>query len=534
MSNSKDYYKMRYGQAGFDPTEIEPQSIFDGRAMDFGASIASTAASRKKIIEENDKGVKQKETIVGQDGSTTETSVFKPHLKAETDGGFDVKAGLPMPISDGGIAAILENESAIDRKNDVQNRMDLLSIGMMPGEEYNIPATGSNIDMPNREQLAENIFVEDFTKQLDASKEIATGVNVDDVTTINNNVSGQAMAQEFQNDLAQANGDPAKIEAAKSEFESGLFDLSQYDPQLAKSLFAMMGAMLMGESFGDAMATGFGVMEEAAQEEEAANKAAADEVVAMLIDNAEYLNDDVFFATLAQYNLSNEQLKDITMKYGIAKSAAQNKKTATDLATAIADLDKFEKDVVALYTDSDNVGAVAPKVRQLLTYVHDQLNNQANPTWILDPKNRENRDALEEAIGTYAKRYDQYTAMGEDGIGLLKTLEAGGMEAIWEGQRGTVGMVDGKPAMGKVLVPESQEPLMMAITSIANIKMKDEKKRNQYLAEKHDYWKKNVEGKKGMAYNQDYDSVIATGYLSKPEEYGYLGWLYHQLQADTM
>ena len=417
-------------------------------------------------------------------------------------------------------------------------KRSLFDNNLVPNEE-----TGNYELMPKETNREANIRgkapivsepVNTNNEELNNQRQQTLDLTTEDIAIIDASPTGQSMAQEFGNDLAAANGDPAKIDAAKAEFGDGLFDLAEYDPQLAKSLFAMMGAMLMGESFGDAMATGFGVMEEAAMEEEATNKAAADEVVALLIDNAEYLSDDVFFATLAQYNLSDEQLKDITMKYGIAKSAAQNKKTATNLAQALTDLNKFEKDTIALYTDSDNVGAVAPKIRQLLTYVHDQLDKQAKPTWLLDPKNRENRDALEEAIGTYAKRYDQYTAMGEDGIGLLKTLEAGGMEAIWEGQRGTVGMVDGKPAMGKVLIPQNQEPLMMAITAIANVKMKDEEKRNQYLAEKHDYWKKNIEGKKGMAYNEDYDSVVATGYLSKPEEYGYLGWLYHQLQADTM
>lgn len=301
--------------------------------------------SDKIVIERNESGIKQNEKIINSDDSIFETSVFIPHAKAGTDGGFDVKAGLPMPISDRGIAAILENESAIDRKNDVQDRMDLLNIGMMPGEEYNTPATGSNIDMPNREQLAENIFVEDFTKQLDASKEIATGVNVDDVTTINNSASGQAMAQEFQNDLAQANGDPAKIEAAKSEFESGLFDLSQYDPQLAKSLFAMMGAMLMGESFGDAMATGFGVMEEAKQEKEAADTANDQKIIEMLMDNPQYMNPDDFLAALQELGISEKDLpyyKSIFASKAYetnAKAALEaTKKQANSIKTIKSDL----------------------------------------------------------------------------------------------------------------------------------------------------------------------------------------------------
>ena len=37
LSNNKDYYKMRSGEAGFDPTEIEPLDIFNARAMDYGA-----------------------------------------------------------------------------------------------------------------------------------------------------------------------------------------------------------------------------------------------------------------------------------------------------------------------------------------------------------------------------------------------------------------------------------------------------------------------------------------------------------------
>ena len=38
MSNMsrRDYYRMRYGQAGIDPTEMEPQSVFDARSMDYG------------------------------------------------------------------------------------------------------------------------------------------------------------------------------------------------------------------------------------------------------------------------------------------------------------------------------------------------------------------------------------------------------------------------------------------------------------------------------------------------------------------
>ena len=122
---------MRHGQAGMDPTDNgEPQSIFDAGAMDYGAPFESTAVSRKQVIEENEKGIKEKLTIVGQDGSTTENSLFRPSkifgnwfdpanygLDSDKD---TSKSGQILPISDEGNALLAADFKRI--RGNLQNR----------------------------------------------------------------------------------------------------------------------------------------------------------------------------------------------------------------------------------------------------------------------------------------------------------------------------------------------------------------------------------------------------------------------------
>jgi len=130
-SNSKDYYRMRHGQAGMDPTDNgEPQSIFDAGAMDYGAPFESTAVSRKQVREETEKGIKEKLTIVGPDGSTTENSLFRPSkifgnwfdpanygLDSDKD---TSKSGQILPISDEGNALLAADFKRI--RGNLQNR----------------------------------------------------------------------------------------------------------------------------------------------------------------------------------------------------------------------------------------------------------------------------------------------------------------------------------------------------------------------------------------------------------------------------
>jgi len=73
-SNSKDYYRMRHGQAGMDPTDNgEPQSIFDAGAMDYGAPKSSVVTTKR-----DEKGVTESEVIIGQDDSKSTSSFFRP------------------------------------------------------------------------------------------------------------------------------------------------------------------------------------------------------------------------------------------------------------------------------------------------------------------------------------------------------------------------------------------------------------------------------------------------------------------------
>ena len=422
MSNSKDYYKMRYGQAGFDPTEIEPQSIFDSKAMDFGSPFASTAVSRKKVIEENEKGLKEKETIVNGDDSIVETSVFKPRAKPE----FDVKAGLNLGISDAGNALLAEDfankranmakkeerikmlsimdNAALEKQDDYYDVTDsdsskffdrslgeiLTGTGMQrkPIQNKNYGMTTSAADQAmfdNARKERRLLRVANNTAQQDemdsgyfnmekaridqqiqeasnaqstvnqsgldnesldtpiiGNDEVVNGVTAEDIAIIGASANGQSMAEEFGNDLAAANGDPAKIDAAKAEFGDGLFDLSEYDPQLAKSLFAMMGAMLMGESFGDAMATGFGVMEEAKQEKEAADTANDQKIIEMLMDNPQYMNPDDFLAALQELGISEKDLPYYKSIFA-SKVAETNVKAAKEYVTLQANATKTIK-----------------------------------------------------------------------------------------------------------------------------------------------------------------------------------------------
>ena len=651
---------MRRGQAGFDPTDNgEPQSIFDAMAMDYGAPFESTAVSRKKIIEENEKGVKEKLIIVGPDGSTTENSLFTPSSVAsgmadglgtamdlgqslEAQFGFNPdndtsKLGQILPISDEGIAAILENESAIDRENDVMNRMDAINANMTPADigafltppegsgklrfdadgavsrshnqareelifkggidgmmdnqlyqgsgvsgsgdlvergglqaesifeqgasemspyQREYESSGATHTMPDGtvmpgathrdnalrgQNLPESIFEQGAASMNYAGDGVATGsgdlaprgeeraegLNATDVQVIAQSASGTEALEELDKDIKAANGDDNLIAAAGQEFMDGISDLGEYDPQLVKSLFAMAAAMMMGESFGDAMATGFGVMEEAAMADEAADKAASEEVVQMLIDNAPYLNDENILETLKRYNLSDEETKSILTKIGIAKTAAANKKIETDLATALTDVAAFETLMKTTYKTKENGAVVVPAIDSFLTYASKQLNDQATPSWFLD---RENGDAVERAIGMFADRYNK--AFADNNYGEMKTIQNGGIEAIWEGQRGTYSLVDGKP-MQDVKIPRYQEALMSAMQSMLSVQFQDPNKKNLFLAEKHEFWQKNVAGKTGMPFNQSYKEIEEMGFMDteKSLEVGYMGWLFNQIKG---
>ena len=601
---------MRRGQAGFDPTDNgEPQSIFDAMAMDYGAPFESTAVSRKKIIEENEKGVKEKLIIVGPDGSTTENSLFTPSSVAsgmadglgtamdlgqslEAQFGFNPdndtsKLGQILPISDEGIAAILENESAIDRENDVMNRMDAINAnmtpadigafltppegsgklrfdadgavsrshnqareelifkggidGMMDNQLYQSSGVSGSGDLVERGGLqAESIFEQGAASMNYAGDGVATGsgdlaprgeeraegLNATDVQVIAQSASGTEALEELDKDIKTANGDDSLIAAAGQEFMDGISELADYDPQLVKSMFAMAAAMMMGSSFGDAMATGFGVMEEAAMAEEANTKARTDEVVDMLILNAEFINDATFWATLEEFNLSDEQKESIARKWDLSKGISNVKQFKLKQAEVFQKIHDYGKEMTSLFTNKDNVGDVGPKIDTFLTYAGDQLAKQANPAYIFDGRNE---DSIRRAIGSYAERYNRYVAMNnEKGNGLLDQLRNGGIEAVWEGERGSYSMTGGTLTSDVTIAP-SQETTFLAAKLNLNLTGKNEAEKNQWLGSQRDFWVKNIQGK-GVPYDETDDDVVEMGDLNNVAagEVGYIGWLYQQ------
>jgi len=77
MANSKDYYRMRYGQAGMDPTDNgEPQSVFDARATDFGADDDTKVTT----VKEDKKGTTKTEVKTKGSGEKLTLSSFFPTI----------------------------------------------------------------------------------------------------------------------------------------------------------------------------------------------------------------------------------------------------------------------------------------------------------------------------------------------------------------------------------------------------------------------------------------------------------------------
>ena len=368
-------------------------------------------------------------------------------------------------------------------------------------------ATGSGDLAPRGEEIAEGLFAEDIKNIADKPAAIAP-------------------LQELEEDIKAANGDDSLIAAAGQEFMDGISELADYDPQLVKSMFAMAAAMMMGSSFGDAMATGFGVMEEAAMAEEAETKARTDEVVDMLILNAADINDATFWATLEEFNLSDEQKESIARKWDLSKGISNVKQFKLKQAEVFQKIHDYGKEMTSLFTNKDNVGDVGPKIDTFLTYAGEQLKNQANPAYVFDGKNE---DSIRRAIGSYADRYNRYVAMNnEKGNGLLDQLRNGGIEAVWEGERGSYSMTGGTLTSDVTIAP-SQETTYLAAKLNLNLTDKSEAEKNQWLGSQRDFWVKNIQGK-GVPYDETDDDVVKMGDLNNVAagEVGYIGWLYQQ------
>jgi hypothetical protein len=332
-------------------------------------------------------------------------------------------------------------------------------------------------------------------------------------------------------DLEAAGNDQAAREGVFENVKEGLMDFAEMNPQLAKSILSTIAAMVMGASFGDAIATGFGVHEEAAMKEEAASDAEAGEIIAMMIENAEWLTDDNFEAILAQYpHLSDDTKKSINMKWEIAKNTADKVKSAKKLAEILTDIEEFSTSMSTKYSNSKNVTIVGPAITDFLTYASKQLGERKEPTSIVDSRQK---PALERAIGVYAGRVDR-AIENEDGRE-LDTLRSGGIEAIWEGMHGSFRFVDGKPH-SDILVPESQEGNYgIALMVLDKVYKGNKTKIETYLANKRQEWEENIMGKTFVTFNET-DKEVATleaeGKYNTAAKSGYFSWLLAKIYAE--
>jgi len=573
LSNNKDYYRMRYGQAGFDPTEMEPQSIFDALAMDFGTE------SRTTTVKEDKKGIVETEVVDVGGGVKEEskrTLTWKDYFGETWDENLGLEENAEVKIINDSLNQDLlkSNPSELypGGHSNADNTMTLPDVGWgekSPDGKAELNAAGwqeliknglnglynwsgvlpqefsakglvdksvQNWDRAN-EIFDEHIFnfddlpkhfpFNDFNEAESGSftentlaegphigeEAPAEGISQEDIKVITSSPTGQAMAEELQADIDAADGDENILSGVVKDFNAGLDALMGYDPQLAKSLFAAMGAMLMGQSFGDAIATGFGVMEEAAMLEEAADKAAAQEVIAMLVENAPYLNDEVLMTLLKEYDLGVEESQRIWDMWEISKLAGEGKKAQqafVDLTKRWGDLDK--------YVTADNSLHMRPAIANLMGYVMPK--NKARGTSIL--KDAE-WGAINDTIGLWGKQVEDLIDEGWSRENAVN--EVGPMEAIWEGMHGSY-RYDEKGKVEKSVGIPNKEMEKLNLLAIETLRTKqltglDEKDIPEYIAKKHREFMKTVAGK-GPYGKQDKDG-------NYPK---YIKWLYEQVLDD--
>jgi hypothetical protein len=103
LTPNKDYYKMRHGEAGFDPTEIEPFDIYQGRAMEYGAEpslFEPTPVVNNNLIDL----VHSQAPRINQQESTNDIGILADKMAGGITGHYDYAPG-----SSGAIDAIVAN-----------------------------------------------------------------------------------------------------------------------------------------------------------------------------------------------------------------------------------------------------------------------------------------------------------------------------------------------------------------------------------------------------------------------------------------
>jgi hypothetical protein len=198
----------------------------------------------------------------------------------------------------------------------------------------------------------------------------------------------------------------SKKKAAKviAEAKEGIFDWLDYSPKMAKSVFATIAAWLMGGSLGDAIATGFGVIEEAEQLEEAEDKKNNQKIVEMLMENPEYMKEETLLSMLAQLGISKEDLPFYREAYNAASlklGAANAKELIASNLTAIKEIrgDLISSDESDIHDEFNRLVAAIQEEEPFFDF------SDAGRNW-----------AVYEAFSDWKKEYNMAMEEGADSV----------------------------------------------------------------------------------------------------------------------
>ena len=386
------------------------------------------------------------------------------------------------------------------------------------------PAVGSGVPALKGEELAESFFDQGADAMQYAQGDGITPPKGSGESALRGEELAESLSPTTQEIIATA---AQEIDAAGDDeeekeriFESvkeGLMDFSEMNPQLAKSILSTIAAMMMGSSFGDAIATGFGVHEEAAMEQEKEDKAASQEVIKMLIDNAEWINDANFWKTLEAYGITedSEAGQLIANKWDIARDVASKKKFETNLAKELEKIDELYKEVTDRHVTTKNQAYVYDAITRFIPYAKEQLRDSKTPSFITD---EDTKSGIVSAIAEYTRQVDE--ALEDGYYDKAASLRQAGIEAIWEGMQGSYQFVDGK-IESSVVIPEDKAGLLHAQRVImgSSSLWKNTTEVQEFEANTYAEWIKDYFGQKGK-FNKEEDFVdfLAMRVLEKLQE----------------
>ena len=340
----------------------------------------------------------------------------------------------------------------------------------------------------------------------------------EDKTELNNNSTARQMVQEYKSDIDAAGDNENLLSKASEEYNQGVNEINKINPKLAKSLFAAGAAMLMGQSFGDALATGFGVIEEAEQEKIAQDQANSEDVIKMLIDNAAYLTPAILKDTLDKYpSLSKSRRASIEKMFEISGGV----QGSINLKANLEALDNKWTGIINPYLKEENKLYAIENLDRLKLYV---MNKKGIKNILESP---EEADAINATISAWLREAEAGIKEAKGNINGYKA--AGSIEAIYEGMHGQVRYDVGGDIVHDIPVPKKYEPhnfiLLETLRTEEISSLKNQKEIDEYLAKKEAIFMDSVAG------------VGPYGKMIKDEEGGvqypeYVNWLYNQVQRD--